>query len=341
MSALGQSGTAKLRIAIDAMGGDFAPKNEVEGAILFLKSYKDSVRIILVGDSELIRNELNHHKTKGMDIDIVHATEVVTMDDDASAALKTKKDSSMSVGLSLCKEGKADAFLSAGNTGAMLATSTVILGRVQGVHRPTIGTFFPTSAGKPTLIIDAGANIEAKPRFLYEFAIMGSLYCKLMFGIESPRIALLNIGEEASKGTAAVQEAYNLISASSLNFVGNMEGRDIFSGKADVMVCDGFIGNIILKFAESFLGFFKSTLENYSNKKKFNKVKVGVTVPVLRDVFKEFDYQEYGGVPLLGVNGTVIIGHGKSTPKAIMNMILRSKELVESGFNQKLELALS
>jgi glycerol-3-phosphate acyltransferase PlsX len=170
---------------------------------------------------------------------------------------------------------------------------------------------------------------------------MGSLYYKLMFGMEMPSVALLNIGEEPSKGTAAVQEAYKLISDSSLNFIGNVEGRDIFSGKADVMVCDGFIGNIILKFAESFLGFFKSTLKNYSDKKSFNKLKVGLTVPTLRDVFKEFDYQEYGGVPLLGVNGTVIIGHGKSTPKAIMNMILRSKELVESDFNNKLELALN
>jgi len=341
MSSSDQSRPDKLRIAIDAMGGDFAPKNEIDGAIMFLNSYRGSASIILVGDSTLIQDELGQRKTKNLDIEVIHASEIVTMDDDASTALKNKKDSSMAVGLSLCKEGKADAFLSAGNTGAMLATSTVILGRVQGVHRPTIGTFFPTSAGKPTLIIDAGANIDAKPRFLYEFAIMGSLYCKLMFGIESPKISLLNIGEEPSKGTAAVQEAYKLISNSDLNFVGNMEGRDIFSGKADVMVCDGFIGNIILKFAESFLGFFKSSLENYSNKKALNKVKVGLTVPTLRDVFKEFDYQEYGGVPLLGVNGTVIIGHGKSSPKAVMNMILRSKELVESGFNEKLELALS
>ncbi|GAB5465377.1 MAG: phosphate acyltransferase PlsX [Candidatus Kapaibacteriales bacterium] len=341
----GSTSGKTLRIALDAMGGDFAPANEVAGALSYLGSNLDiPVEIVLVGDQTLIEGELkksNPKKRIRERISIHHTTEVITMDDDASAPLKTKKDSSMTRGMYLCKEGNADAFLSAGNTGAMLATSTIILGRVQGVHRPTIGTFFPTSQGKPTLIIDAGANIDAKPRFLYEFAIMGNLYYKLMFGVQSPAIALLNIGEEPSKGTEAVQEAHKMLADSKLNFIGNLEGRDIFNGNADVMVCDGFVGNIILKFAESFLSFFKSTLENYASKKTFNKLKVGLTVPTLRDVFREFDYQEYGGVPLLGVNGTVIIGHGKSTPKAIHNMISRSVEVVKSDFNKKLEEALA
>jgi glycerol-3-phosphate acyltransferase PlsX len=331
-----------IKIAFDVMGGDFAPANEIKGALEFLQEHHDkSVELLLVGNEDIIKQEIDKNPAiKDYKFTIVNATQVITMEDDASTAIKTKKDSSISVGLDLVKEKKADAFVSAGNTGAMLSTSTLKLGRIDGVSRPTIGSFFPTLKDYPTLILDVGANSEVKPKYLYEFAVMGQIYLSEMYNIENPKIGLLNIGEEAKKGTEIVQEAHKLLSNSKLNFIGNIEGRDIFPGVADIVVCDGFVGNIVLKFAESFMGFFKETLKKYAQKSTFNKLKVGLMVPTVKDIFRGFDYQDHGGVPLLGVNGVVVIGHGKSSPKALKNMLNIALITYDKEINQKIENSL-
>ncbi|MBU2471831.1 MAG: phosphate acyltransferase PlsX, partial [Bacteroidetes bacterium] len=231
------------------------------------------------------------------------------------------------VGLTLHKEGKADAFISAGNTGAVMSASTIILGRAEGVSRPTIGTPFPTEKG-PCLLLDAGANVDCKPQHLLEFGMMGSIYANYILGYDNPTVGLINIGEESTKGNEITLEAYNLLQKSKLNFIGNIEGRDILKGKANVIVCDGFVGNIVLKFAESVLGLLKAKFKDYTASNLLNKIWVGLMYRTLKKILKDFDYQEHGGVPLLGVNGISIIGHGGSTPKAIMNMILKAEDML-------------
>lgn len=334
--------SSKMKIAIDAMGSDFAPVSEIEGVLLAFKEIlnKNDVEIVFVGDESKINACIKNYDMSIASYSILHAEEVVTMHDDPTQALKTKKNSSIYKGIASLKEGTVDAFFSAGNTGAMLTFSTVLLGRIKNVSRPTIGTFFPRIENKPTLIVDAGANAEVKPQFLYEFAIMGSIYSELMFGINKPKVGLLNIGEEETKGTAIVQEAYQLLKASKLNFVGNVEGRDLFFDTADVVVCDGFTGNVVLKFAESIVPFLKSAVKKYSEKSFGKMLKVGLLAPTLKEILIDFDYQQYGGVPLLGVNGVVIIGHGKSSPLAVKNALLRAKESIEKEVNSKIEKAL-
>ncbi len=333
----------KFRIAIDMMGSESAPLSELQGAADFSKNHNQAkkTQFFFIGNEDIINKNISSVDLKGIDYKIIHTDEIVSMDDDATIALKQKKNSSIAVGVQMQKNGEVDAFLSAGNTGAMLSTSTVLLGRIKGVSRPTIGTFFPSINSNPTLILDAGANVDSKAKFLYEFAVMGSLYFKEMFGVEKPKVALLNIGEEESKGNEVVLEAFKLLKNSQLNFIGNVEGRDIFIGKADVIVCDGFTGNIVLKFAESILGFFKSTIRNYASKSILKKLRVGLFAPTLKDIFKDFDYQEHGGVPLLGVNGVIIIGHGSSTALAVENMIKRSIEIISKDLNKKIENELS
>lgn len=334
--------TKTIRIALDAMGGDFAPKNEIEGAILAFNQISSSLDLefVFFGDESKINKIIAGTKTGNMRFSVVHTDEVVTMHDDPVAVLRTKKNSSLYRAAEHHSKGLADAFVSAGNTGAMLSVSTMLLGRIKGVSRPTIGTFMPTATSKPTFVLDVGATIDLKPRFLYEFGVMGSIFTSHILGLDKPRIGLLNIGEEETKGTDDIKETYKLLKDSKLNFIGNVEGRDILAGTADVVVCDGFTGNIVLKLAESFMTILKSKIKSYSEKSFTNKVKVGLMVPTLKDVLSEFDYQNYGGVPLLGVNGVSIIGHGKSTPKAIKNMILRAVEFVEKDINKKIETAL-
>jgi glycerol-3-phosphate acyltransferase PlsX len=330
------------RIALDAMGGDFAPTNEILGAInLFDKKVLgNNVEIIFVGNERKIRSTLEQYDISRLNYSIVNAEEVINMNDDLSSALK-KKDSSLHIGLSLVNQRLADAFVSAGNTGAVLSASTLVLGRIKGVHRPTIGQQFPSKRKYPSLLLDVGANIDCNPRYLYEFAVMGSIYVNQILGIENPRIALLNIGEESSKGTEVIQQTFALLKNSQLNFIGNIEGRDILSGDADVIVCDGFIGNIVLKFAESVGSYLKYQFKSFASKFFLNKLLMLFTIPVLRKIFKQFDYQEYGGVPLLGVNGVVIIGHGKSSPRAIMKMLQKAIEFVQRDINTKIERALN
>ncbi len=331
-----------IKIAIDAMGGDFAPESEVQGAILANKHKDESLdfEIVFVGIKDKIEDALAKANFGNLKYSILHADEVVTMNDDPSVALKTKKNSSLYKGLELLKNKEVDAFLSSGNTGAVMSTSTILLGRINGVSRPTIGTFFPAKQDKPVFILDVGATVDQKARFLLEYAIMGSIYYTQAYKVENPKIGLLNVGEESSKGTEEIKIAYQLLKDSNLNFIGNIEGRDIFNATADVVICDGFTGNIILKFAESFLGLLKHKIKNYSENNIINKLKVGLMLPTLRDILSDLDYQQYGGVPLLGVNGIVIIGHGKSTPLAVQNMIYRAYEIITLNIVNKIESAL-
>ncbi len=337
-SELPKKSSGTIRVAVDAMGGDNAPTHEVQGALLALRSSLKNLEIILVGKSESIQSMLPTDITQGMYV--VHAADVIGMADEPSTIIKSRKESSLYVGLQLLQEGHADAFVSAGNTGAVMATATMMCGRIPGVSRPTIGSFFPTSSGVPTLVVDVGANVDSKPRFLRDYAIMGSEYTRLMLGVPNPTVGLLNVGEEPEKGTEVIREAHGLLSSAPIYFVGNVEGRDILRGSVNVVVCDGFEGNIVLKFAESVLGFLKHRFAMYASKGLPQKLLIGMFRPILKTIFADMDYQEYGGVPLLGINGVVIIGHGSSSPIAIKNMILRAAEVVHHDVNGSIRNAL-
>lgn len=327
------------------MGGDFAPAVVVAGTLEALTETRGRFSVLLVGRQQMMERELEKlagrtvdHRSAGT-LQLVDAPEVIEMHDLPNAALKTKRNSSISIGLGLQKEGKAQAFVSAGNTGAVLSASTLILGRIEGVGRPTIGALIPTSA-TPCFLVDAGTNVDCRPQHLFEFGVMGSIYVSAMLRKERPTVALLSIGEEDSKGNDASLQAFALLKQSGLNFIGNVEGRDILKGKADVVVCDGFVGNILLKFGESVPGFFKAKFLKYSSESILKKIMAGVARNGLRTVMKELDYQEHGGVPLLGINGVSIIGHGGSTSKAIKNMILRAEEMVLRGVNNRIHESL-
>ncbi len=328
------------------MGGDFAPRNEVAGAVDALEESQNRFCLLLVGQKDRIENELHSLRRHAPEADlggalrIVHAGEVIEMQDSPTAALKSKKDSSLGVGLTLHHEGKAQAFVSAGNTGAVLSASTLILGRIHGVSRPTIGALIPTEKS-PCLLVDAGANVDCRPRHLLEFGIMGSMYVTSMLGKPRPTVGLLNVGEEASKGNEVSKEAYSLFKNSKLSFAGNIEGRDILRGTIDVAVCDGFVGNILLKFGESIPSFFKAHFTRYALRNPLNRVIALFARNGLRSVMRELDYQEHGGVPLLGVRGVSIIGHGRSTPKAITNMIFRAEEMVKRRVNEGIQNAIA
>ncbi|MBF8294372.1 MAG: Phosphate acyltransferase [Bacteroidetes bacterium] len=318
------------------MGGDFAPASEVAGAVDALRQRRNEFEVILVGREREIHAQLQRHDTEGLSYSVVNADEVITMDDPPTAALKQKKNSSLAVGMQLHKDGKAEAFASVGNTGAVLSASTLILGRVKGVSRPTIAAFFPSEEGV-CLVVDAGTNVDCRARHLYEFAVMGSLYAKKIFKYENPKVGLLNVGEEKKKGTEVVQEAYGLLERSHLNFIGNVEGRDILKGKAQVVVCDGFVGNVVLKFGESVPSFLKSKLKQYASGSIIRKLLIGAARGSLRASLRGMDYEEFGGIPVLGVNGVSIIGHGSSSPKAIKNMIFKAAEVAQSHLNTYIE----
>ncbi len=323
------------------MGGDFAPHHEVQGAVDVLRRSGNRFEVVLVGREESIARVLSKTESHGLSLSVVPANDVIEMHESPVAALKQKPDSSLVVGVMLLKEKKVDAFVSAGNTGAVTAASTLLLGRIRGVSRPTVAAIFPSESG-PTLIVDAGAVTDSKPHFLFEFGVMGSIYSEYVFGKTNPRVGLLNVGEEESKGDDLAKETYAKFVAGKnrVNFVGNIEGRDILRGKADVVVCDGFLGNVLLKFAESVPSFLKVKFRNYAAEGPLQKLLMALLRNPLRKIFKDFDYQEFGGVPLLGVNGVTIIGHGSSTPKAIANMILRAEEMVNKRINFHIEESL-
>ncbi|MBU2493360.1 MAG: phosphate acyltransferase PlsX [Bacteroidetes bacterium] len=321
------------------MGGDYAPANAVLGAVEAAKENSD-IDLILVGKVDAILNVLNENNISFDKDKIVNADEVIGMSDSPTAALKSKPNSSIVLGAKLVKDKKADAFVSAGNTGAMMAASTLLIGRLKGCSRPTIGATFPTANDKFCLVYDVGASVDCKPSHLFEYALMGSLFVKEIFGVNNPTVGLLSVGEEDSKGNELTFATFKLLKESNLNFIGNVEGRDILKGTTDIVVCDGFVGNIILKFAESFMSTLKVTLKAYAEKGIMNKLRALVTKITLKEALKKFDYQTYGGVPLLGVNGISIIGHGSSSALAIKNMVLRAKEMHDKNIIKKFEESL-
>jgi glycerol-3-phosphate acyltransferase PlsX len=316
-----------ITIALDGMGCDNAPVNDVAGAVKTVNE-TDKINIVLVGKKNKIDAELKKHSYDPKRITIFHADEVIEMHESPTDAVKKKPESSIIIGLRLVRESKADAFISAGNTGAVMAASLLTLGRIANVTRPTIGESFPTDKGV-SIVFDVGANMDCKPVHLLEFAVMGVVYANHIFGIENPRVALLNVGEEKSKGNMLTYDTYQLLESSGLNFIGNVEGRDVLHGKAEVIVCDGYTGNVILKFAESVPAVLRRKFINYANKNLFNKIWVGMMYKTLKKILKDFDYQQYGGVPLLGVNGVTIIGHGSSSPLAIKNMCLKAELMIK------------
>ncbi len=302
-----------MKIGIDILGGDFAPDVNISGAILAKQELPNDVRLVLIGDRDQISSGLLSFGEKLEDYDIVHAPDVITMHDHPTRAISQKPNSSIAVGFELLSKKEIHAFASTGNTGAMLVGSIYKINTIPGIIRPCITSTLPQIDGSKSILLDVGSNADCKADVLYQFAVLGSLYSKNVYGIESPRVALLNIGEEESKGNLLTIATHKLMMESDeINFTGNLEGRDIFLGKADVIVCDGFTGNIVLKEAEGIYSLMKMR-------------------GIHDEYFERFNYENYGGTPILGVKGNVIIGHGISNTKAVKNMILHAHEVAKSG----------
>ncbi len=315
-----------MKIAVDAMGGDYAPFEIVKGAVEAVRQFGREV--ILVGDATLIQEQLAQLDYDKNKISVVHASEVIQMDEAPAVAIRRKKDSSIVVCNKLIKEGVADAVVSAGSTGAAMGASLLGLGRIKGIDRPAIASIIPTLTGG-TLLLDVGANAECKPVNLLQFAIMGHIYAKKILGVDKPKVGLLNIGEEETKGNDLYFESHQLIKNSKLNFIGNIEGRDITKGRADIIVCDGFVGNVVLKFGEGLARDLMWMIKQELKKNFFVKVGAALVFTQAKGLKKRIDYAEYGGAPLLGVNGVSIISHGSSNAKAISNAIRVAAECVE------------
>ena len=323
------------------MGADRAPKPEVDGAVLAARHY--DVEVLLVGQEQLIRQELKFHPLwRRLPIEIVPASEVIGMQEKAAKAVRAKRDSSMRVGLRLVREGRAAGFVSAGNTGACMATAKMVLGALPGVDRPALAAVFPTAQGTATILIDVGANVDSKPENLQQFAIMGDVYFRTIFAgnfptSEHPRVGLLSVGEEESKGNELTKEAFKLIKELPLNFVGNVEGRDLFNGKADVLVCDGFVGNVALKISEGMAETVRYLLRQSLQATITRQVGFMLSRQAFVDFKKRLDYSEYGGAPLLGIKGVCIISHGSSNGNAIKNAVRVAAEFANSKMNQTIE----
>jgi glycerol-3-phosphate acyltransferase PlsX len=328
-------------IAVDAMGSDRAPKPEVEGAILAARHY--DVEVLLVGKEDVIRGELDLHPFwRRLSIRIVNAREVIGMQEKAAQAMRSKRDSSLRVGLRLVRDGKAAGFVTAGNTGAAMATAKMVLGAIPGVDRPALAAVFPTAQGTATILIDVGANVDSKPQNLQQFAIMGDIYFRSIFGgkfpsAEHPRVGLLSIGEEESKGNELTREAYKLIRELPLNFVGNVEGRDLYNGKADVLVCDGFVGNVALKISEGMVETVRFLLKQSLQATISSQVGFLLSRKAFADFKKRLDYSEYGGAPLLGLKGVCIVSHGSSNSNAIKNAVRVAMEFANSQLNDVIQ----
>src|SRR5512135_63927 len=321
-----------MKIAVDAMGGDNAPRAVVAGAVQAAQEY--GAGIVLVGIEQVVREELEKHpQAKTLPIEVRHATEVVDMLDSAATVFRRKKDSSIRVANELVKSGEADAVFSAGHTGAAMSTSLFVLGRVEGVERPAIATFMPTLTGT-SIVLDVGANVDCKPNHLLQFAIMGEVFAKYLLRNPNPRVGLLSIGEEATKGNELTKEAFKLLTETCLNFIGNVEGRDVMSGKADVVVCDGFIGNVVLKTAEAVAESISALLRDNIGKSIARKLGYLLMRPAFQAMKQRMDYAEYGGAPLLGINGISIISHGRSSDRAIKNAIRVAAEFAKSDVNK-------
>lgn len=323
-----------MKIAVDAMGGDYAPREIIKGVIAAVDEY--DVEIILVGNEQQIKKELNKYTIKEDKITIVDASDVVEMGEAPVTAIRKKPNSSIMVATDLVKNKKAEAVISAGNTGAAMAAAKLRLRSIKGIERPAIAAVLPTETGH-TLLLDVGANVDCKPKHLLHFALMGSIYTQEIWGIESPRIGLLNIGEEEGKGNDLCNLSYEILKLSNLNFVGNIEGRDITRGKADVIVCDGFVGNVVLKFGEGLAGSIFHLIKTGISNSFLAKIGSFLMSSVFKNLKKTTDYTEYGGAPLLGVNGVAIISHGSSKEKAIKNAIRVAKEAIENRIVERIE----
>jgi len=323
------------KIAVDAMGSDGAPSVEVDGAVQAAAEY--GIPIILVGQEDRIRDLLAKHDISGLPIEIVHANEVITMEDAAATAARRKKDSSVHVAARLMREGAISGVVSAGNTGAVMATAKMIMGTLAVVDRPALSTVLPTQKQKPAILLDVGANVDCKPHHLEQFAIMGDVYSRAIFGIRRPRIGLLSIGEEDSKGNELTKEAFKSLKRAPINFIGNVEGRDIFKGDVDVIVCDGFTGNVALKLSEGLYEAFASMLKQELQKTLSAKVGAIFAQNAFRQFKHRLDYSEYGGAPLLGIKGITIVCHGRSNANAIKNAVRVADEFCKHNVNRVIE----
>jgi phosphate acyltransferase len=326
-------------IALDAMGSDRAPKPEIEGAIHAARHY--GVRVQLVGPEATIKAELDRHPTASrLPIEIVHASEYITMEDKVEA-IRGKRDSSMRVGLRLVREGRAGGFVTAGNTGAAMATAKMVLGAIPGVDRPALAAVFPTAPGTAAILLDVGANVDCTPQNLEQFAVMGEIYSRAMFGTRRPRVGLLSIGEEENKGNELTRDAFSLLKRLPLNFVGNVEGRDLFNGHVDVIVADGFVGNVALKISEGVANLVRTALKESLKATITRQVGYLLSRSAFSDFKKRIDHTEYGGAPLLGVKGVCIITHGSSNTNAMKNAVRVAAEFAQRGINESIERGLA
>ncbi len=326
-----------MRIVLDAMGGDHAPQVTIEGGIRAIREY--GIEVVMVGQQEVLEAELARHETSGLRLSIIHASQVIEMDDEPASATKAKKDSSMVVGMDLVKRGEAEAFFSAGNSGGVMAAALFRLGRIQGIRRPALTVIYPTMKGS-CVLLDVGANTDCKPEWLLQFGIMGSVYAERVLGIKKPRVGIVSNGEEEGKGSILVKEAYTLLRASQLNFVGNVEGKDISPGLADVVVTDGLTGNVIVKLSEGLAKFLTGIIESEIRSSPLTSLGGLLARPAFGRARRVLDYSEIGGAPLLGVNGVVIVGHGRSNAEAIKNGIGVAKRAVEGGMLQAISEGL-
>jgi glycerol-3-phosphate acyltransferase PlsX len=322
------------------MGSDRAPKPEIEGALQAARHF--GIRVLLVGPEPQIKAELERHRWGSRQpLEIVHASQVIGMSEKAAHAVRSKRDSSMHVGLRLVRQGDASGFVTAGNTGAAMATAKMVLGALPGVDRPALAAVIPTVLGTAAVLLDVGANVDCKPQNLEQFAVMGEIYCRSIFGTRRPRVGLLSIGEEETKGNELTREAFPLMKQLPLNFIGNVEGRDLYSGRVDVIVTDGFIGNVALKTSEGVAHLVSSTLKESLRATITRQVGYMLSRSAFTDFKKRLDHTEYGGAPLLGVKGVCIITHGSSNANAIKNAIRVAAEFADRKINETIEKDLA
>src|SRR6202451_2965946 len=327
-------------IALDAMGSDRRPKPEIEGAIQAARHY--DVHILLIGPEPALRAELARYPSAaGLPINVVHASEVIGMEDKAVQAVRAKRDSSMRVGLRLVRDGRAKGFVTAGNTGAAMATAKMVLGAIPGVDRPALAAVFPTALGTAAELLDVGANVDCKAHNLEQFAVMGEIYYRSMFGTKRPRVGLLSIGEEETKGNELTREAFQLLKRLPINFIGNVEGRDLYNGEVDVIVADGFVGNVALKISEGVANLVRTVLKESLKATITRQVGALLSRSAFTDFKKRLDHTEYGGAPLLGVKGVCIITHGSSNANAIKNAVRVAAESAERQINGAIERGLA
>jgi phosphate acyltransferase len=330
--------SGSCRIALDAMGGDHAPDEIVKGAILAAAEYP--VHILLVGKQEVLTEKLKAFDGRSARIEIVDAREVVEMEDAALSPIRKKRNSSIRVCANLVKEGRAEAMVSAGHTGAAMTSAYMVLGMIEGVDRPALAAIMP-NVNRHTVLLDVGANVDSKPAYLREFAVMGHFYAQMVFGIAEPRVGLLSIGEEEGKGNELTKETFRVLKETGLNFIGNAEGRDVFNGNCDVVVCDGFIGNVVLKASESLGEMVKKNLRQELTKNPLRMTGAFMIKGALNGLMQRMDYSEYGGAPLLGVNGGCIVCHGRSNAKAIKNAIRVARDFTENEISAKIRDKIS